>query len=84
MDNLDDALHEATELCAFVTHSRNPMVQKAFERLNALLDTFKDSSQFKCYLTFAARAAVQLPQRHADLRPAPERHVRFHHARFPP
>ncbi|MDI9261255.1 hypothetical protein [Alicyclobacillus sendaiensis] len=46
-DNPDDALHEATEQRAFVTHSRNPKVQEAFERLHALLDTFEDSKQFK-------------------------------------
>ncbi|AEJ43710.1 hypothetical protein TC41_1790 [Alicyclobacillus acidocaldarius subsp. acidocaldarius Tc-4-1] len=54
-DNPDDAQGEATEQRAFVTHSRNPKVQEAFERLNALLDTFQDSEQFKRYLEFAAR-----------------------------
>ncbi|WP_049763289.1 ArdC-like ssDNA-binding domain-containing protein [Alicyclobacillus acidocaldarius] len=54
-DNPDEASNETTEQRAFVTHSRNPKVQEAFERLNALLDTFQDSEQFKRYLEFAAR-----------------------------
>ena len=55
VDNPDDARDEATEQQAFVTHSRNPRVREAFERLNALLDTFQDSEQFKRYLEFVAR-----------------------------
>ncbi|MDI9261094.1 ArdC-like ssDNA-binding domain-containing protein [Alicyclobacillus sendaiensis] len=55
-DNPDDAQGEASEQRAFVTHSRNPKVQEAFERLNALLDTFEDTEQYKGFLSFVARA----------------------------
>lgn len=56
VDNPDDARDESTEQKAFVTRSRNPRVQEAFERLNRLLDTFTDSEQYKRFLEFVSRA----------------------------